>query len=172
MNQVRIISTGLLFLTRILAVPYIATAIYLTIIFIFKPSSFLNIIEDGKRFEVFYPLTRMPYLIGYNETFYIVEMTAFIGLYGIFLWLLGTVFQTFREKKLFSPRGVKRLKIFYLVNFLVPLPILILHVVFSYEIVTTVFFSLLHAVLGVFTYFMAAIFKQGLHLQNEQDLYI
>lgn len=171
MNQVRIISTGLFFITRILAVPYIATTIYLIIIFVFRPS-FLNIIEGGRRFEVFYPFTQTPYLIGYNETFYIAEMIAFIGLYGIFFWLLGTVFQTFREKKLFSLRAVKRLKTFYLVNFLVPLPILILHVVFSYEIVTTIFFSLLHAVLGVFTYFMAAIFKQGLHLQNEQDLYI
>jgi len=171
MGRVRIISAGLFFLTRVLAVPYLATAIYLIIVFAIK-TPFLNIIEDGKRFEVLYPFTQTPYLLGYNNTFYMLEMIAFIGLCGIFLWLLGNVFQTFREKKLFTPKSVNRLKTFYLLNFLVPLPILIVHIFFSYEIVMTIFFSLLHIILGIFTYFMAIIFEQGLHLQNEQDLYI
>lgn len=171
MRQVRIVSTGLFFLTRILAIPYLVTAVYLIVVFIFK-APFLNFIEDGKRFEVFYPFTQITYLRGYNNSFYITEMIAFIGLYGIFWWLLGNVFQSFREERLFSATAVKRLQIFYLVNFLVPLLILIVHIILSYEVVMTMFFSLLHFVLGIFAYFMAAIFKQGLHLQNEQDLYI
>ena len=30
----------------------------------------------------------------------------------------------------------------------------------------------LHAIIGVFAYLIAAIFKQGLDLQNEKDLFI
>ena len=32
--------------------------------------------------------------------------------------------------------------------------------------------AIIHFFLGVFAYFLAAIFKQGLQLQNEQDLFI
>ena len=34
------------------------------------------------------------------------------------------------------------------------------------------FVAVIHFFLGVFAYFMAAIFKQGLQIQNEQDLFI
>ena len=32
--------------------------------------------------------------------------------------------------------------------------------------------AVIHFILGVFAYFLAAIFKQGLQLQKEQDLFI
>ncbi|MCY1227005.1 hypothetical protein D9M72_392600 [compost metagenome] len=99
-------------------------------------------------------------------------MIAFIALYGIFFWLLGNIFKTFRGKKLFTQQGVRRLSIFYLLNFIVPLPFLIGHIAYSYEVEILVSLSVLHFVLGVFAYFMAVIFKQGLNLQTEQDLYI
>ena len=102
------------------------------------------------------------------ESFF--EMIAFIGLYGLFLLLLGNVFNIFRGKKLFTEQGVRRLKWFYLANLLVPLPFLIAHVILSYEVGLLLILTVLHAVLGVFAYFMAVIFNRGLQLQNEQDL--
>ncbi len=99
-------------------------------------------------------------------------MVAFIGLYGLFFWLLGNIFNSFRASKLFTLRGVKRLQIFYILNFVVPLPFLIGHIIYSYEVNLLIALSLLHSVIGIFAYFMAVIFKQGLNLQNEQDLYI
>jgi hypothetical protein len=97
-------------------------------------------------------------------------MIAVIGLYGLFFWLLGNIFRTFREQKLFTGKGVKRLQVFYALNFLVPVPFLIMHIIYAYEVQVVITLTLLHAVLGIFAYFMAVIFSRGLYLQNEQDL--
>ena len=47
---------------------------------------------------------------------------------------------------------------------------LVLLAFFGHEIIDILRITLLHLVIGVFAYFMAAIFKQGVHLQEEQDL--
>lgn len=172
MKRVRLIATCLFYFSRVLALPYLATAAYCIICFLFRTDS-LQPIEDGKRFVITYPFTDTRFLIGDTyEFYYIFEMIAFIALYGIFFWLLGNIFKTFRGKKLFTQPGVRRLSIFYLLNFIVPLPFLIGHIAYSYEVEILVSLSVLHFVLGVFAYFMAVIFKQGLNLQTEQDLYI
>lgn len=170
MQKVRFIATGLFYLTRILAIPYLATAVYALISIVFETPSF-SLFDNGRRFVINYPFTDNRFLIGDEYSFaYIFEMIAFIGLYGVFFWLLSNIFQTFRDQKLFTPRGVRRLTIFYLFNFLTPLPFLIGHLIGSYEVGSVVVITLLHTVLGVFAYFMAVIFSRGLHLQNEQDL--
>jgi hypothetical protein len=170
MNKVRYIATALLYLSRVLAIPYLATSAYCLISFIFK-DSMVHIIDGGKRFAIYYPFTQNRFIIGDALTFsYIFEMIAFIGLYGLFFWLLGNIFQTFREQKLFTNKGVKRLRIFYTLNFLVPIPFLLLHIIYGYEVQIVIMLALLHFVLGIFAYFMAVIFSRGLHLQNEQDL--
>jgi len=170
MIQVRIVATALYYLTRLLAIAYFATAAHSAISFL--SGAALRFTNDGKYFEVLLPFSTQPYLRGDNNTWYIIEMIAFMGLYGLFFWLVGNIFKTFREKKLLTVKGVRRLKIFYLLNFLAPLPFLVLHFAFSYEVSIIVILTVLHAVLGVFAYFMAAIFRQGLKLQNEQDLFI
>lgn len=170
MQRVRFIATALLYFTRVLAIPYLATAVYCIICFLFS-DSLVHPFDNGTRFVLNYPFTQARFLIGDDYRFYyIFEMIAVIGLYGVFFWLLGNVFQTFREQKLFTDKGVKRLKAFYLLNFLVPLPFLVLHIIYKYEVGSIVTLALLHFVLGIFAYFMAVIFSRGLHLQNEQDL--
>lgn len=172
MKEVRLVASCLFYLSRVIAIPYLATSLYCIISFIFRIES-LQVVDEGKKFVIMYPFTNRRFLLGDDYAFYyIFEMIAFIGLYGLFFWLLGNIFATFREKKLFTHKGVKRLRIFYLLNFIVPLPFLIGHIIFSYEVEILVTLAALHFVVGIFAYFMAVIFKQGLNLQTEQDLYI
>ena len=171
MKGARIVAQVLLYFTRLLAIGYTGTALYVAITMIFQ-TNMLNIVENGQVFEISYPFTQIPYLRGENHAFYILEMIAAIGLYGLFFWLLGNVFKSFIAPKLFTPTGVRRLTLFYLANWIVPAIFLILHMSIAYETGILVFITLLHAVIGVFAFFMNAIFKQGLSLQNEQELYI
>lgn len=170
MQKIRITATTLFYLSRILAIPYLATAVYVIICFLFS-TALVHPLDGGQRFGINYPFTQQRFLIGDDYGFaYITEMIAFIALYGLFFWLLGNVFRIFREQRLFTEAGVKSLRLFYLLNFLAPLPFFVLHILFGYEVEIAVVITVLHAVLGVFAYFMAVIFSRGLHLQNEQDL--
>ena len=178
MRTVRIISNFLFILTRILAFPYLATALYALVVFLllnFKPSLGLpiNIIDDGTRFEILFPFTNTPFLLGDNNFPFIVEMLLFIALYGIFFWLLSDVFNAFKQKKIFTKYGVVKLSRFYIANLAVPIVVFIVLSLLSQDersymggVVA------LHFIIGVFAFFMAAIFKQGVSLQNEQDLII
>ncbi|MFZ6014041.1 MAG: DUF2975 domain-containing protein [Bacteroidota bacterium] len=170
MKSVRIVSSILFALTRILAWGYLTTTLYATIVIVLKTSAFH--LTEGGRFEIFYPFTARPFLLGYNNTVYVAEMLMAIGLYGVFFWLLSDVFKTFRQKKLFTPFGVASLSRFYIANLTVPLAVLIVLSIVSDEDNPMEIIVTLHAVIGIFAYFMAAIFRQGVSLQNEQDLYI
>jgi hypothetical protein len=55
-------------------------------------------------------------------------------------------------------------------NLTVPAMVTIIFLFARIEIRDTVMLMFLHAVIGVFAFFMAAIFKHGLLLQEEQDL--
>lgn len=172
MKRVRMIASSLYYLSRAVAIPYFATALYSMVCMVLNLSGY-QVIGDGKRFVINYPFSNSPFLIGDDVRFYYkFELIAFLALYGLFFWLLGNIFSTFREKKLFTLQGVKRLQIFYLLNFVIPVCFLIGHVIYNYEVMLLIVLTLLHAVVGIFAYFMAVIFKQGLNLQNEQDLYI
>ncbi|WP_018630330.1 DUF2975 domain-containing protein [Niabella aurantiaca] len=170
MQKVRILATGLLYLSRLLAIPYLATALYIIICFLF-PHQLVHPVDGGQHFELHYPFTAIAFLRGDEYRFiYIFEMFAFIGLYGVFFWMLGNIFKTFREQKFFTTKGVRRLKVFYLLNFLAPIPFLVRHLADNYEVAIIVILAVLHWVLGIFAYFMAVIFSRGVQLQNEQDL--
>ncbi|WP_409991351.1 hypothetical protein [Chryseobacterium sp. Leaf405] len=57
-------------------------------------------------------------------------------------------------------------------NIFCPLPIVII-ASFFVEVESFIWgLVFIHFMLGIFCYFLANIFKQGLHLQNEQDLFI
>ena len=88
----------------------------------------------------------------------------------MFLWLLSGVFHAFKQVKLFTAKGVVQLSRFYITNLLVPFLFLLLFLLFRNEMSDLLRIILLHVIIGVFAYFMAAIFKQGLLLQEEQDL--
>lgn len=170
MNTVRHLSKVLLVITRILAVSYGLTALYSFLCLITGWS--LAFKDAGKYFLILYPFTETPFLIGDNNIPYILFYFMLpLSLYGIFFWLAGNVFSVFTQDRLFTWNGVKQLKWFYSTNLFVP-PVLILLTSLFSEVDESIILVVLHLFLGVFAFFLAAIFKQGLNLQNEQDLII
>ena len=135
---------------------------------------FLLLKDEGQRFAVCYPFTQTPFLNGDNNWGYILfGFLLHLFFYGLFFWIVSNVFKVFFQPKLFTENGVKQLKYFYLINMFIP-PILALmakivmgRIEEGLDIV-----AVIHFILGVFAYFLAAIFKQGLKLQKEQDLFI
>jgi len=172
MKNVRTLSAILFYITRIVAILYILVTFY-SIISILTEWSF-NTKENGKYFSIYYPFTDIPFLIGENNWGYILfNFLIPIGFYGLFFLLVSNVFNVFKQQKLFTRYGVNQLNWFYLANFFV-LPVTIfLATIFTGAIEEGLgWLTVIHFILGVFAYFLAAIFKQGLSLQNEQDLFI
>jgi hypothetical protein len=170
MKSVRLVSTILFYLSRVLAWGYGLSCLYAG--FCLATGICLQLNETGTRFAVLFPFSGPPFLLGDFDGAFIFEMLLLLGLYGLFFWLLGNVFRTFSRPKLFTERGVRDLRYFYLGNWILPgLTTLVLAIVSGVGDVAQAFI-VLHGLLGVFTFFMAAIFQQGLQLQREQDLII
>lgn len=171
MKLVRFISTVAFYLTRILAAGYILTALHLVVSVVFDLST-LKHLEKG-RFAICYPFTDKYFLLGSSFTAaYVIEMVLLIAFYGIFFWLLSNVFYTFRQTRLFTAQGIHNLKLFYVINLHVcPVLFLILSV-YSTEDYPYLIMTSAHGIMGIFALFIAAIFQQGVSLQNDQDLII
>ncbi|NHM07606.1 DUF2975 domain-containing protein [Flavobacterium sp. CYK-4] len=171
MKSVKLTSSFLYYLVSIIAYGYLITAIYTLINCTFEGPFFEKL--PNNRFAINYPFTSEHFLLGSEfTTNYVAEMVLGIALYGIFFFVLSGVFNAFRQKKLFTLFGVNHLKRFYIFN-LVLYPVLaILWAIISIE--DFPFFAMIsaHLIMGLFIYFMNAIFEQGLRLQNEQDLFI
>lgn len=174
MKTVRVVASLLFYLSRVGSFLFFAAVLYAASVVLLHSvtgSASLPItVDPHHRFQIFYPFTRQPFLLGDYTATYLVTNFILVSFYGFFLLLLSGVFQAFRQSKLFTPKGVTRLSRFYITNLLVPVLFLSL-LLFSGEsasdIVRIIF---LHIVVGVFAYFMAAIFQQGVLLQEEQDL--
>lgn len=171
MKSVQPIATWLFFISRLISAIYFSMAAISAIAILFA-TSFLRVDADGKNFNILFPFTQATIVRGENNSFYITEMLLIMSLYGLFFWMLGNVLRSFRKTPLFTQENVKHFTLFYRGNLLVPLIFLVFHLVIGYEFETTAFLALLHGVLGTFTFFMTAIFKQGIHLQKEQELFI
>lgn len=171
MKLVRIIASFLFVLVRIVALFYLLTAIYALINCLFEGPFFEKM--ENNRFAINFPFTTQHFLLGSEYTLeYAAEMVLGLALYGFFFLLLSNVFKTFKQERLFTKEGLKNLKQFYQFNLLLYPVAAILWSLFSVE--DFPFFAMIvaHAIMGVFIFFMAAIFQQGVNLQNEQDLYI
>ncbi len=170
MNTAKYISKMLLVITRILAAAYLLTALYSGLCLLTGWSLIFR--DNGKYFSVLYPFTNQPFLNGdHNLPYILFDFMLPLSLYGIFFLLAGNVFKIFTRDKLFTLHGIKQLKWFYRSNLIIPPLVFLLISVFS-EVDEGIILAVLHIFLGVFAYFLAAIFKQGLNLQNEQDLII
>ena len=174
MKTVRFTAGILYYLSRILAIIVSAIAVYALVIILLhlnNPDASLPIkIVNNDRFEIFYPFTQTTFLLGDYTASYLVSNLLTITFYGLFLWLLGGVFHAFKQQKIFTKKGMMQLSVFYIVNLIVPFVFVALLFVFGQEVLDIVRIILLHLVIGVFAFFMSAIFRQGLLLQEEQDL--
>jgi hypothetical protein len=171
MNGTKIFSRILFYITRLLAVFYFfVTALSLLAL---TTHWGLGLTEDGKYFHVYYPFTTKPFLNGdYNLHYIIFYFLLVLGLYGLFFLLVSNVFRVFFQPKLFTAFGVRHLKRFYLANFIIPGALVLTTSFFTEVDDSSQILVVLHFILGVFAFFLAAIFNQGLNLQKEQDLFI
>src|SRR5687767_14651882 len=125
MKTVRSVASVLFIITRILAIGYLVTGIYVVVVLLFGNTGLFRALDDGS-FQIMYPFTRAPFLLGDNTAAFLTMMVTLIFFYGTFMWMLSNVFNTFRKQKLFTISGVRRLKGFYLLNLLVPLVALLI----------------------------------------------
>ncbi|RZJ46549.1 MAG: DUF2975 domain-containing protein [Flavobacterium sp.] len=158
-------------MTRLLAIIYFTLAAYSA--FALITGCFLNFTENGKYFQICYPFTNHALMLGdYNVPYIVFEFLSPLSLYGLFFLLISNVFKIFFQPKLFTQNGINHLRRFYLTNLFAPgITIFIASLFVSLDNEVAIFI-VLHFMLGIFAYFLAAIFKQGLNLQNEQDLFI
>ncbi len=171
MNNVKLVSKLLFYLTQFLAGFYFLMVTHSSIALLTGWS--LKFKENGKYFQVSFPFTKTPILTGdYNLPYIFLEFLFPIGLYGLFFLLLSNVFKLFFQSRLFTKNSIKHLKIFYRSNFIMP-GIMFLLVSFICQPETSgIIVIVLHGIIGIFAFFLSAIFKQGVALQNEQDLFI
>lgn len=130
----------------------------------------INVVNE--RFIIYYPFTSTAFVLGDYTPGYLVPVLATMIFYTVFLLTLTGVFNALRQKKLFVENGTIHLSRFYKVNVLLPLMLLLAAFIYSPEPADFVMITFLHEILGLFAFFMAAIFNQGLELQAEQDLTI
>lgn len=171
MKVVRIIASFLYVVTKIVAFFYLLVGLYALINCVFE-GPFFEIMEKN-RYAINFPFTKQHFLLGSEYTVaYVSEMVLGLALYGLFFLVLSSVFKTFKQERLFTLDGLKNLKHFYQFNLILYPISAIIWSLFSVE--DFPFFAMIvaHAIMGIFIFFMAAIFQQGVNLQNEQDLYI
>lgn len=161
----------LVLVSRIIAIAYLTSAIY-SIICI-NSGWCITPYGEGKFLHINYPFTQKPFLNIDNNTAYIIfSFLLPIGLYGLFFWLVSKLFSVFAKPKLFTHTNLMHLKKFYWFNWVVPLAAVVMGSFFV-EVEGIIWLLVaLHFILGLFAWMVAAIFKQGLSLQNEQDLFI
>ncbi len=158
-------------LSRILAIAYFIMAIYSVLCLATKCC--VTPYGDGQYLHINYPFSQKPFLNVDNNANYIVfSFLLPIILYALFFWLTGNLFAVFSKTKLFTHYNLSELKKFYLFNWFIPFPAIIISSFFV-EIINMIWLlAAIHGIFGIFTWMVAAIFKQGLRLQNEQDLFI
>jgi hypothetical protein len=173
MKTVRVVASILHYISKTGALLFLATGVYAAIVvllFYYGSFSWLPIEVNQGYFTIFFPGTKTPFLLGDYSASYLFTYLFTIIFYGFFLWILGGVFHAFKQPRLFTKKGVSQLSRFYIINLVVPILFLLLVIFFRDETSDLVRIMFLHLVIGVFAFFMAAIFKQGLVLQEEQDL--
>lgn len=170
MNSVKVTAKILLYLSRLLSFLYFITFIYALISLEGRPGSvFLH--DADQQFTIYFPFTHIPFLLGFYNPMYIwLEFLPLFLLYAIFFLMLSYVFEAFTQKRLFTLRGYNHLRIFYWSNLTIPVVMLFLTELLSEASFDAWNIVGLHLLLGIFIFFMAAIFNQGLKLQDEQDL--
>ena len=171
MKSVKFVSSLLYHLFKLVAFLYLLTAVYVLINCSFEGPFFEKL--DNNRFAISYPFSNKHFLLGSEYTVrYVTEMVLGLSLYAVFFFVLSGVFAAFKQEKLFTHVGIKNLRRFYQFNLMVYPVAMIVWSMFSREDFPYIAMLLAHLIMGVFIYFMCAIFEQGVKLQNEQDLFV
>ncbi|TGV04714.1 DUF2975 domain-containing protein [Flavivirga rizhaonensis] len=171
MNKAKSIAKILFFTTRFLAIIYCCITVYSILCLSTGLSTTIHSVNQT--LDILYPFTQNSILsIDNNLTYMIFEFITPLSLYSLFFFLSSKVFKAFYQPKLFTQYGITQLKLFYLSNIMIPILITLLSSIFIEIESYILLLIIVHFVLGIFAYFIHEIFKQGLQLQNEQDLFI
>ena len=153
-------------------------ALSLVFIFILISLVFKNYTLSGaNEFSMEIPLTNSFIKSNYTEitlSFFMTSMILFLLYYGVFFYLLRSIFKAFRsEKIIFTKKTLGFIRKFALLNiFLPPMGILAAYFIkneIDFEIIMQ---GGLLVLLGIFCLFVVAVFNEGILLQEETDLTI
>src|SRR5689334_15167993 len=105
MKNVRLLSRLLFYLARIMAIVVLLVFVYALVVLLLSYNSSASSIPirifDNGTFEILFPFTNKPFLLGDYNAAYLVPNLLIVAFYGLFLWLLGSVFHAFKQEKLF-----------------------------------------------------------------------
>ncbi|WP_106790989.1 DUF2975 domain-containing protein [Aquimarina sp. Aq78] len=162
------LSTLLFYLTRVTTIGY--GIFLLFIVFAMISNSFLNISDNN--FQIKIPFTDSV-IKGAYEINTLVSIIVFFFFYTSFFYALSLVFKTFKAETLFSKNAIKHLTYFTIINLFFPVLYgSIQLLIFQGGNFNDLYAVFLHIILGVFALFIATIFKQGVQLQEENELTI
>jgi len=171
MRQSRNISRILYYLCTVLSLGY--GLVFLYSVFCLLTGLGVSPYHNKVYLHINYPFTDQPFLnIENNFTYIIFSFLLVLFVYALFFWLSSQVFRVFFQPKLFTESNILHLKKFYIYNIFFPFPLLVF-ASFFVEVETVIWgLAFTHFMLGIFCFFLANIFQQGLFLQKEQDLFI
>lgn len=103
----------------------------------------------------------------------LIAMLGFLIFYGVFFFMLSLIFKTFSAEKLFTEKAIKHLKWFTILNLVLPFVYPISAIILKNRIsMDDLAPGLLHIGLGIFAWFIVAIFRLGFTIQEENELTI
>jgi hypothetical protein len=174
MKAAKFLAGILFYISRLASWLFLLTAGYaLVVVVLMKTTNASWVpmsVSDMDRFTIYFPFTTVPFLLGEYTLSFLIFNLAIVIFYGVFLWLLSNVFNAFRQPRLFTTKGVTQLSRFYIINILVPVMFIILSLTLNHDWADIIQITFLHLIIAVFAFFMAAIFREGVILQEEQDL--
>ncbi len=143
-------------------------------LFIFISILFNNYsIDTNNEFSIALPFTGS-FIKGDYNLYIFLAIFAFLIFYGLFFYLLRSIFKAFSQEKLiFTKKTINYIRKFALLNiFLPPLGIIAAYILKNGIDVETIIQGGLLVLLGIFSLFVVAVFKEGIVLQEENDLTI
>ncbi len=109
------------------------------------------------------------YIISTNLATTILTATPIL----ILLYLLILIFKCFKSNKMFTSKIINYLNIFAIVNLFMPLiPVIFYLIIYEKVLWKKSIEAFPFIIIAIFSFFLAAIFKQGFQIQQENDLTI
>ena len=162
------LSVYLFYISRIVS---IAIGFFLLFILVSFLTGNFELINN--RFEIKIPLMET-YIKGFYDVRIITTIALTLIFYILFFYFLSIIFKTFKAETLFTKTAIRQLNNFALYNLIgSPLAFILIHIlIMKHTNLRDLPTYLLHLLLGVFIFFIVAIFKKGYKVQSENDLTI
>lgn len=171
MGTSKLVAKILFVLCKVLAIFYLLLFAYSAFCLITQTRT--EVSNDGNMMHILFPFYDANFMnVDNNLAYKVFSFVIPLFLYTLFFYLASGVFKVFSQNRLFTQRNVKKLDWFYQCNLFIPLPLAIVSSFFVEVDESVWMLVFVHFILGIFTYFLAQIFYQGLGLQHEQDLII